>query len=283
MTRTIPAFLMFLLLATPLAAAPCDDALPLPLDRSLHGSGTTRYVVTVTAPGLLLVEAHGGGAPEVRFLGADCEPRSSNLPLTTMHGRHVHRVTAPGAHYLEIVAEDGSLYRLDAWHVPGRAALLTKDGDPPDDDGGGPREPMDEWDELLFPNGNKALASPAWREIAGHGVLEIVGGRARLHAWCSWVERLELLSTFTCARRLRLTDGGTWAVRPLGVGDQELLGLETAADGRLWVETDGAVYDAEGRLAGELRSSEPVQLTAGRYFLKWTATGSPVRLDFDPD
>ncbi|MCP4655722.1 MAG: hypothetical protein GY856_09915 [bacterium] len=291
------------------AVAPenCLEALPLPLDHSIHGYATAwepvRYAIDVQVPCILVTEAHGIGSPPVsaavRFLDRSCRPQATNLPLPAIRGRHVHRVSMPGTYYVEIVAgvaddlADGS-FRLDAWLVPDpglAAGVLKNDGGDGGDGGDGneepPREPMDEWDEQpeiedggrtgtrAFP---KASRPVAWQEIAGHGVVELVetpGGReTRFHPWCPWPERPGLLRTFTCAPQLRVDESRTLTVHPLLPETTELVGLTLATAGRIALgaagESDGsaALFDAQGRLIAELVNGEPSELAAGRYFLQ---------------
>lgn len=262
-------FLALVPLVAPLSATPCDNALPLPLDQSIHGYGPSLYALEIVSPGLLVIEAPGSA---VRFLGRGCRKLSSNLPLPAIAGRHVHRVVVPGTYFAEVAAKD-DVFRLAAWHVRSPGIGLLKDGE--DDDG--PREPMDEWDELILPPGNGEAASAAWREVAGHGVIEVGDGRVRFNAWCPWAERPELLSTFTCARRLRLGVGGAATVASIG-DDEDVVGVTLTA-GRLSASAGVSVYDAGGRLVAEASAGEPAELAAGRYFVRWTASAEPIRLE----
>ncbi len=307
------------------AASPesCREALPLPLDHSIHGYATgrepARYAVEVTVPSLLVTEAHGTGSPPVSpavgLLDRACRPQATNLPLPMIRGRHVHRVDMPGTYFVEVATVDlangadlaDGGFRLDAWLVPapGAAAGVLKDGgDGGDGNEDPPREPMDEWDESLGGGIGEPIAATtayktprepsAWREIAGHGVVELVetpGGReTRVHPWCPWAERPGLLRTFTCAPQLRLDESGTLVVHPLFPEISELVGLRLATAGRIALEVPGesggsaALFDARGRLIAELVNGEPIELAAGRYYLQVeTSAGDAMRLDAELD
>lgn len=257
-----------------IASAPegCREALPLPLDHSIHGYATdrepARYAIDVPMPCLLVTEAHATGSPPaspaVRFLDRTCRPQAANLPLPAIRGRHVHRVSMPGTYYVEIVTADlaAGSFRLDAWLVPDpESAGMLKDGGAVNEEP--PREPMDEWDERL----------------------EIEGG------WCPWPERPGLLGTFTCAPQLRVDESRTLTVHPLFPETTELVGLTLAAAGRIALETTGdsggsaALFDAQGRLIAELVNGDPIQLAAGRYYLQVEipAGGDAIRLDAELD
>ena len=128
---------------------------------------------------------------------------------------------------------------------------------------------MGEWNEM------RTLGMPsrsAWREIPGHGVLELVAGAGggsawRVHPWCPWGQRPGLLGTFSCSRQL-LFDG-TAEVVPLGTGGHELVGFSMVSSGRLFLDGASAlVLDSGGRPVAELADGESVWLEAGRFYLK---------------
>ncbi len=246
----LAAWLLVTLLVTPLAAAqvePCGEALPLPLDHSIAGDAAswaaTRYAVRAETAGFLVVEAHADGpqaaAPDLHFLGRDCQAEDPNLPLAPTRGRVVHRVVEPGTYYLEVAGEADApvRFRLYAWLTRPGGAALRHDGAPdlepmdesdelgaPDCPLGAPYcefEPMDESDELGAPDcplgapycefepmdesdelRTDGRTAASWHEIPGHGLLELqraAGGLGvRVHPLCAWVERPELLATFTC-------------------------------------------------------------------------------------
>ncbi len=197
-------------LAAAAPPAPCDKALPLPLDTSIDGyvpaEQPVHYAVDVTATGFLLVEARTNwpaASPDVSLRDSACRSRSSNLPVAPIQGRHVHRVE-PGTYFVEVAANNvsGASFRVDAWLIPDRGLRrdLLKD-DPPEEPMGEsdeaqneapecdnmeerfaakddpPEEPMGESDEMQSEDSEclieEALRSTSWQEIAGHGLLEL--------------------------------------------------------------------------------------------------------------
>ncbi len=129
-------------------------------------------------------------------------------------------------------------------------------------------EPMDETDE--FGDG-----SQSWQEIPGFGLMEIASGdRLRRHPWCSWTERPELLSTFSCARQLRIDATQTFTIHPISSTSSEMIRLALRTSGRITLEArDGlgpatALFDSQGRLLAEPTAGEPIWLEAGSAFLR---------------
>ncbi len=146
-------------------------------------------------------------------------------------------------------------------------------------------EPMDETDELI-------VKAASWQEVPGYGLLETAAGglQVRRHPWCSWTERPDLLSTFTCARQLRIDGTRTILFRPISPNVSEMIGLVLPAAARLTLETsDGfeaptALFDAEGRLLAEPAAGEPMWIEAGRVYLRVDAgPGREVVLDVEID
>ena len=310
-SKLLAPLVLWLVVVAPLAAAPpeaCQDALTLPLDHSIAGyvpaHGQTHYTVDIERPGFLIIEAHGSGpaSPAVRFLGRDCTTTGSNLPVPTIHGRHIHRVRGAGTYFVEVAASDLGLgYRLDAWWIdddPDHRLPTKEEMDEVDEvDGCLPtKEEMDEVDELAgcLPTKEEmdevdelAGTGSSWQKIAGHGLLEIARGRGgldtRFHFLCPWSRRPDLLATFTCAPRLRLAAGDTVTVTPPAADGIRLIGLNIAPAGYLAAEAVNdpmatvIIFDAAGRLAGELRSDR-AWLEAGDYFLEVASETSQIRV-----
>ena len=159
-SKMLGFLVLWLVVSIPLHAGPsktCEDALTLPLTHSVAGYATAktpqRYVIEVERSGLLAIEARGT-APDpltVRFLGRDCTDTVSNLPIATIHGRHLHRVKGPDKYFVEIAA--GNLarnYEIDAWWVEDSSDLPTKEEMAESDEIGGlpNKEEMAESDEF---------------------------------------------------------------------------------------------------------------------------------------
>ncbi len=331
--RLTPAILVACLVAVAFIAGasppePGGEALPLPLDHSIHGYATAGepalYALDVTAPALVVIESHATGSPAaahaVRWLGRDGQARSSHLSLSAIRGRHVQRIAETGTYFVEITASAaaGAGFHLYAWTVDRQetdelcggctktepmdetdeligGCTKTEPMDETDEliggcpktepmdetdelIGGCPKtEPMDETDELIggcpktepMDETDELVGTASWREIPGYGLLETVaGGQIRQHPWCSWTERPELLSTFSCAREVRVAGTRTIAVDPVSPAGVEMIGLDLAAGGRVTVEAPAAVFDAGGRLLAEPDAGEPVWLEAGRAFVR---------------
>lgn len=298
-------FLTFVFALVPLAgAAPpepvdgdfCGHTLPLPLDRSVLGHALAGepagYAVEVPEPGLLLVEAHGTStpsSPSVRLLDPACRIRSSNLSLPAIRGRHLHRISTPGTYFVEVAAAgvSGGSFRIDAWLVAREdepPAVLAKDGEDPME--GIPEEPMDEWDELRVDRPGAEQAT--WREIPGHGVLELLPAddrRVRFYTWCPWATRPGLLATFTCGPRLLIDETGRMEVSSPVYGTGGFIAVTLASHGWVALESDAVLFDSRGRLIADLAAGDSMRLAAGRYFLRVeTPAGvDTIRLDADLD
>ncbi len=162
-SKLFASLLFWLVVVAPLAAMPpeaCQDALTLPLDHSIAdyvpAQGQKHYAVEVERSGFLVIEARGSGpaALAVRFLGRDCTSTASNLPVPTIHGRHLHRVRSAGTYFVEVAAGDfGDGYRLDAWWVdddPDHRLPSKEEMDEVDEFAGclPTKEEMDEVDEF---------------------------------------------------------------------------------------------------------------------------------------
>lgn len=238
------------------AQSSCDEALPLPLDHSIHGHVPERgpgiYRLEVPHRGWLTVEAHDlgpkPGPVNVTLLDGDCQALAA-ASERRMPSRASEAVDH-GDYYLEVRADEplDAGIQLYAWLAPAVGvppSLLTAQAGTTDGSGSGsgsgdtgPHEPIDEWDERA--------------------------------GWCPWSGRLELLATFTCARQIQLGADHSATVEPLRLGGREMLELRTTQAGWLQVDLSGVtILDHRGTFVGWSFPGHPVALPAGRWYLRW--------------
>ncbi len=130
-----------------------------------------------------------------------------------------------------------------------------------------PHEPLDEWDEVR----SYGRRTNEWRELTGYGFIEIQGNFES--AWinvypaCPWLEQPRLLSTLTCARSVRVVRSGEQIIDRLHPESTEALAIQWMTAGRLWLDTPGVLFDAQGLPIVTLEAGEEATLAAGSFFV----------------
>lgn len=292
--------LMILLSGTlPLAASPpesCRGAVPLSLEHPIPGHATPQvpvyYVFEAQARTFLVTEAHASSfspmPPKVRLLDHFCRPLASNLPISPLQGRHIHRIEKASTYFVEVTSTGplSSDFELTTWltqevqPVAGPLEhafleLLEPTGEMSEsDEEEEPSEPLDEWIEAR--TGPLPALPTSWLEVAGHGLVEMESktggdGQVRFHALCPWARRPELFSTYTCSRQLRVKESGMTEIRLLTTGGPEIVGLNMVRAGRLTLDGNGGtahLMDARGQMVTGWTPGEAIELEAKHYYLR---------------
>jgi len=165
----------------------------------------------------------------------------------------------------------------------------------------GPREPIDEWDEL---HGVSPMAPTLWNAPEGgvpaHEILQLVafGEGARIEIGCRPAAP-GLAAATTCAWRAVLSHAGSVHVRrqlteapawmEVALGEEGFLSFEVGGEGRgeegfearELREGRMRVFDAAGRPLGEIAPGEGMAVGRGELFLRLPAGAGEVRLTLE--